>query len=191
MKKLVVTRESVALQPLRNLIEKQKHRTLVLWSIDCAEYVLPIFEEKYPNDKRPREAIEAAKAWAQGKIKMPEAKKAAHATHNAATKVDDENPAACAAARAMGHVIGTVHVETHAMGFVMYAITAFVYADMSQQADMIIAKECNRLYVRLLFWEKNFDKIETTWASFLLRDNVPNRETLLRQKNERKQIPEK
>lgn len=32
-------------------------------SIKCAEFVLPIFENRYPNDDRPRKAIEAAKAW--------------------------------------------------------------------------------------------------------------------------------
>ena len=79
MKKLLVTKKSTCLQPLAELIERQKHKTLVLWSIECAERVLPIFEEKYPHDKRPRKAIEAAKAWARGEIKMPEAKRAAHA----------------------------------------------------------------------------------------------------------------
>ena len=133
MRKLLVTRESACLQPIRELIEKQKHRTLVMWSIDCAEHILPIFEEKHPHDKRPREAVEAAKAWAHGKIKMPLAKKAAHAAHNAATDVVEADPAACAAARAMGHVVGAVHVETHAIGVVMYGITAFVYA--AEQKD--------------------------------------------------------
>jgi hypothetical protein len=41
-------------------------------SINCAEIVLPIFEEKYPNDKRPREAIEAAKDYSEGKITREE-----------------------------------------------------------------------------------------------------------------------
>ena len=44
MKKLLVTRTSEVLQPLRALIEEQKHRTLVLWAIDCGARVLPIFE---------------------------------------------------------------------------------------------------------------------------------------------------
>ena len=184
MKKLLVTRESACLQPIRELIEKQKHRTLVLWSIECAERVLPIFEGKYPQDKRPREAVEAAKAWACGKIKMPVAKKAAHAAHNAATAVAEENPAACAAARAMGHVVGTVHIETHAMGLVMYGITAFVYSAEKEEADYVIAKECKWLYGRLLYWEANIDKVDKTWASFLLNDDVPNKEKLLRQKKE-------
>ena len=32
------------------------------FAIACAEHVLPVFEEKYPEDKRPRLALEAAKA---------------------------------------------------------------------------------------------------------------------------------
>ncbi|HUU77860.1 MAG TPA: Imm5 family immunity protein [candidate division Zixibacteria bacterium] len=187
MKKLLVTRKSACLQPIRELIEKQKHMTLVLWTIECAKSVLPIFEEKYPNDKRPREAVEAAKAWAYGEIKMPVAKKAAHATHNAATAVSKENPSACAAARAMGHVIGTIHVETHAMGFVMYSITAFIYASEQKNADEIIAEKSSWLYERLLYWEANIDKVETSWASFLLKDTVPNKEALLRKRIEQKQ----
>lgn len=181
MKKLLVTRESACIQPLRNLIEKQKHITLVQWTIECAEPVLSIFEQKYPKDKRSREALEAAKAWAHGKIKMPIAKKAAHATHNAATEVAKEDLAACAAARAMGHVIGTVHVETHALGFVSYAITAFVYLAKHEDAETVIAKECDWLYDRLAFWGVNIDKVNESWVPFLVKD-TPNKELLLRRK---------
>ena len=186
MKKLLVKRGCECLEPIRELIEKQKHRTLVMWVIECADSVLPIFEEKYPNDKRPREAIEAAKAWAFGKIKMLVAKKAAHATHNAAAVICDEDPAACAAARAMGHVIGTIHVETHAMGFVSYAITAFLYDAEQKNTDDIIAEKSKWLFDRLLYWEKNIDKVETSWATFLLSDDAPNKEALLRKKEEKK-----
>ncbi|MFA6888562.1 MAG: putative immunity protein, partial [Candidatus Woesearchaeota archaeon] len=166
--------------------EKQKHKTLVLWTIECAKHVLPIFEQKYPLNKRPRKAVEAAKAWAQGKIKMPVAKKAALAAHNAATAVVEKDSAACAAARAMGHVVGTIHVETHAMGFVIYAITAFIYAAKQKNVDDVIAEECKWLYDRLLYWEAHIDKVDTTWAPFLLKDNVSNKEKLLRKKKENK-----
>lgn len=186
MRKILVTRESPCIQPIRELIEKQKHRTIISWTIDCAERILPIFEKKYPKDKRPREALEAAEEWSRGKIKMPVAKKAAHAAHNAATAVAEKDPAACAAARAMGHVVGTVHVETHAIGVVMYGITAFVYSAEKKDADDVIAKECRWFYDRLLYWESNIDKENTAWASFLLDDDVPNKEKLLRQKEEQK-----
>ena len=32
-------------------------------AVACAEHVLVIFENKYSDDKRPRQAIEAAKLW--------------------------------------------------------------------------------------------------------------------------------
>jgi len=35
----------------------------VKWAILCAKQVLHIFEEKYPDDQRPRKAIEAASNW--------------------------------------------------------------------------------------------------------------------------------
>lgn len=37
----------------------------VEWACFAAEQVLPFFEEKFPNDERPRRAIEAARAWIQ------------------------------------------------------------------------------------------------------------------------------
>ena len=43
-------------------------RELRLWSCDCAEHVLPIFERTYPDDDRPRKAIEAGRAYAHGEI---------------------------------------------------------------------------------------------------------------------------
>ena len=183
MRKLLLTRESPCIQPIRELIEKQKHRTLVSWAIECADHVLPIFEERHPNDSRPRDAVKAAEAWSHGDIKMPQAKKAAHAAHNAATEVQDDR-AACAAARAMGHVVGTVHVETHAIGLVIYGITAFINASEEMSADEVIARECKFFYDRLKYWEENIHVKERTWAPFLLRDDVPNKEKLLREKTE-------
>lgn len=43
-------------------------RTIRLFAADCAERVLPIFEADYPDDMRPREAILAARAYADGRI---------------------------------------------------------------------------------------------------------------------------
>ena len=43
-------------------------RELHLYACFCAEQVLHIFEKEYPDDKRPREAIEAKRLWLDGKI---------------------------------------------------------------------------------------------------------------------------
>ena len=39
-----------------------------LIAADFAERVLPLFEAEYPDDDRPRKAIEAARAYARGEI---------------------------------------------------------------------------------------------------------------------------
>ena len=41
---------------------------LRLFAADCAEHVLWIYERDYPNDDRPRKAVEAARAFARGEI---------------------------------------------------------------------------------------------------------------------------
>jgi hypothetical protein len=57
-----------------------------LFACDCAERVLPIYEEQHPGDSRPREAIEVARRFARGKATQKELRVA--------------GAAACAAARA-------------------------------------------------------------------------------------------
>jgi hypothetical protein len=38
-----------------------------LFAADCAERVLPLWEAKYPDDKRPRQTIEVARRYAEGR----------------------------------------------------------------------------------------------------------------------------
>jgi len=101
---------------------KKGQRSLALRAAKWAEHVLPYFEKKYKRDRRPRKAIEAARAWAHGKIKVGAARKAALAAHAAARRA--KNPAARAAARAAGHAAATAHVAGHAKGVALYAAKA-------------------------------------------------------------------
>ena len=50
------------------LIAINADRPLSLFAADCAERVLPIYEKEYPEDQRPRQAIEAARAFVRGEI---------------------------------------------------------------------------------------------------------------------------
>ena len=45
---------------------------LRLFACDCAEQTLPIFERDYPEDKRPRQAIETARRFANGEATCEE-----------------------------------------------------------------------------------------------------------------------
>ena len=66
---------------------------IVSFAADCAAAVLHIFEEKFPKDKRPRKAIEAARDWIKGK-----AAAAANAAYAAAVYATGAASAASAAA---------------------------------------------------------------------------------------------
>jgi len=81
-----------------------------------------------------------------------------------------------------------VHVETHALGLVFYGLTAFVYAEGMAHYDAIVERECAFFYDRLLYWEAHIDELDIPWAAFLLRDDVPNKERLLREKNAQKRL---
>jgi hypothetical protein len=128
-------------------LDKSDHSSLALWAADCAEHALPYFEEKYPKDDRPRKAIEAARAWTRGEIRVCEARAAAVAAHAAARDADEG--AARAAARAAGQAAGTPHMAGHARHAADYAVKAAACAAGTNDASATTATErewqCRRL----------------------------------------------
>src|SRR3977135_467741 len=58
------------------ILADSDHQLLALWAASCAEHVLDRFESARPEDRRPRQAIEQARAWARGEIKMSQARTA-------------------------------------------------------------------------------------------------------------------
>ena len=89
------------------LMKKAYQKTLAIWAIDCVERVMPYFEEKYPEDQRPRKAIEVLQAWINtGVFKMAYIRKAALSSHTAAREVGEDNKAR-STARAAGQAVAT------------------------------------------------------------------------------------
>ena len=118
-------------EEMLELVSKTDHRTLALWAIDCAERVIPYFEEKYPYDHRPRQAIKTLKAWIDtGVFKMSVIRKASLDSHAAAREVGEDSPAR-SAARAAGQAVATAHVPRHSYGSAIYAQQAIYRATNS------------------------------------------------------------
>jgi hypothetical protein len=46
------------------------HHLLALWAASCAAHVVPLFELARHDDRRPRDAIEHARAWVRGEVGM-------------------------------------------------------------------------------------------------------------------------
>ncbi|AEV29554.1 hypothetical protein SpiGrapes_1757 [Sphaerochaeta pleomorpha str. Grapes] len=115
--------------PISSILKSQlailDHKTAAIWATACAEHVLPLFEAVYPQDMRPRTALEAGRAWAKGNMSMFEARKAAFASHDAARKAKEEgNLEASEAAKSCSHACSTAHVKDHALPAAAYAIKA-------------------------------------------------------------------
>jgi hypothetical protein len=97
------------------------HRLLALWAASCAEHVLDLFESAQPEDPRPREAIEHARAWVRGEVRMTQARMAAG---HAMAAARDLRGAARHAAYAAGQAGVVAHVAAHELGAAAYAIKA-------------------------------------------------------------------
>ncbi len=179
--KILFSRDSECLQELKMLIGQQKHRALAMWALDCAQAPLAQFEEKYPQELRPRIALELCDAWSKGKIKMPAAKRAILDAHAVAKEIDDSVYGALC--HGIGHAGATVHVETHALGLPFYELTALVFKFGKDEYQEPIREKIDYYVRRLIYWQENIDKLDVEWASFLLDDNRPNKEKLLAEKN--------
>lgn len=132
------------------LVKTTDHNTLAVWAIDCAERVLPYFEEKYPEDQRPRKAIQTLKVWIKtGGFKMGAIRKASLDSHAAAREVGEDN-AARSAARAAGQAVATAHVPTHSIGSAIYALQAIHRTTNASDAHVAVTKERDWQYQHLL-----------------------------------------
>ena len=137
------------------LVQDTDQKTLAVWAIECAERVLPYFEQQFPDDKRPRHAIEALQAWLQTSVfRMAVIRKASLDAHAAARDVGADTPAR-SAARAAGQAVATAHVPRHAYGPAVYAQQAIYRASHPAEADAAVASERDWQYTHLLQLREN------------------------------------
>jgi len=153
-RKMLTDWQAPYIEPILRLIETQSKATIANWCIDYAElHLLPINRAAHPADARPALAIDAARRWLAGEIKLPEAKKSILDCHAAAREIDD-NPAALAAARAVGQCTATIHAPTHSAGLMFYGALALAYHKIGVDADWdellkVAEQECNKMHEAL------------------------------------------
>ena len=87
---ILFAKDAEFLQDLAMLFREQSHRTMVLWALELAAESVARLEEKYPDETRPREALEAARAWAAGKIKWRLAQRKILDCHVLAKEIDSK-----------------------------------------------------------------------------------------------------
>ena len=113
---------------LRELIDTQSKDTIRKWCLGYAEdKILPVFEKHCSGDGRPRNAVNAAHDYLNGKVRFPVVKNIILNECHAAARELENNPVAQAAARAVGQGSAVVHTLTHSLGLFFYAAAAVAY----------------------------------------------------------------
>ncbi len=120
-------------------LQDSDHHLLAIWAATCAEHVLPLFESVQPDDPRPRQAIEGARAWTRGELKMMEARALGGHAMGAAR---DQSGAARFAAYAAGQAAVVAHVAAHELGAAAYAIKAVRAAAPKGETESAGRREC-------------------------------------------------
>ena len=115
------------------------HQLIALWAAACAEHVLALFESAQPEDPRPRQAIELARAWARGEVTMTQARAAGGHAMGAAR---DLRGAARHVAYAAGQAVVVAHVAAHELGAAAYAIKAARAAAPQGEGARAGRREC-------------------------------------------------
>jgi hypothetical protein len=109
-------------------------REVAGYAAACARPALAIFERELPGDRRPRAAVEAAQAFADGGERTKALRDSAWAAHRAAQEARDAGHAAASdAARAAGHAVGAAFLHPlakasqvkHILGSAAHAARAF------------------------------------------------------------------
>lgn len=115
------------------------HHRLALWAAACAEHVLGLFEAVAPDDPRPRQAIEATRAWVRGELAMMTTRAAGGHAMGAARPL---RGAARFAAYAAGQAACVAHVPEHDLGAAAYAIKAVRAAAPAAESEAAGRAEC-------------------------------------------------
>lgn len=128
----------------RGTLTDADHHLLAMWAAACAEHVLHQFESARPEDPRPLQAIEHARAWARGEVTMMQARATGgHAMAAARVLLGAPRHAAFAA----GQAAVVAHVAEHELGAAAYAIKAVRAAVTTGDAVRAGRRECR--------WQRN------------------------------------
>lgn len=151
------------------------HQLMALWAATCADHVLSLFESVRPEDRRPREAIEAARAWARDEMPMMDARALGGHAMGAAR---DLVGAARFAAYAAGQAACVGHVAEHDLGAAAYAIKAVRAAASTVGAERAGHDECSWQRdqlpeeIRALVIEDQRRRNELCWSVFQFSGGV-------------------
>lgn len=164
---VLFAKDSEYLQDLTTLFEAQSHIVMVLWAFEFALESVTRMAQKYPDEKRPREALEAAQDWTAGNVKMRFAQRKILDCHAVAKEIDcKEDIAVC---HSIGQACAVVHTAGHAIGYPIYDLTAIIYRYGIENCAEAVEQRKREYFERLLYWNDHVCEHQGPWADFMLK----------------------
>ena len=164
---ILFSKNSEFLQDLLELLQEQNHRVIALWAFDLASETIAKLAKKYPDEMRPKEALDAVKDWSSSKIKMKEAKKKILSCHAFAKEI--ENKEDIAMCHAVGQACGVVHTVTHAIGYPIYDLTSIIYKNGIDNCTNEVEARKQEYIDKLIYWSEHINDYKGDWAEFMLK----------------------
>ena len=164
---VLFAKDSEYLQDLVLLFQGQDHRVMALWALDLAAESTAQLEEKYPEERRPREALKAAREWVAGNVKMRFAQRKILDCHAVAKEITcKEDIASC---HAIGQACAVVHTAGHAIGYPIYDLTALICKYGIENCAEAVEQRKQEYIDKLLYWNAHLCDYQGTWADFMLK----------------------
>jgi len=121
---------------LQDLMETQSEVTLRQWCLDFAEHkLLAIFERRCPNENRPRNALQVARDCLNGSTDLFAVKDVLMKDCDVVARELNGDPAAQAAARAIGQATSSIYILNHTLEMFFYAAAAIAFDRVGLNAE--------------------------------------------------------
>ncbi len=158
--KILFVSESLCIAPLCARISALPRRAVVMFAFECAKK--PAEELKaHVGESDALQTIDLCRAWAEGKVKMPLARRAILNLHARAKSMDEADGARY---RAIAQAYSAVHVKEHARGLMYYELTAIVRENKNFEEKVLMRIE---EYSAVLDRWASCDLSDYSWAKFL------------------------
>lgn len=146
-------------------LAKVDEKTIILWALQLAKEAITNLEQDGFPSVLLNDMWEKTWAWAQGSLKMPEAKAAILAVHALAKETPRKEQALLC--HAIAQAGSCVHTTGHAMGFPLYELSAIIFAKGCEKGIPQVMQRIVYYEKLLLQIEKAKQKDVMVWASFI------------------------
>ena len=119
-------------------ISDEERRQVAGWAAGSAARVLPLFEAIQSADARPREAIEMARAFAEGGRRSRHLTRVAMAAHRAGREIGDPVGLAVARAASLAAATASIHGEL-TIGTLGHILGPSAYAALARKLSRLVA----------------------------------------------------